>query len=88
MRNLPKVRTEINSNTLGGGIDEFNIGIRAPASGAIAANNYESLSRGGYARIDGYERFDGLPSPSDAKYYYAEVIISTADSLNGIFSGS
>lgn len=30
--------------------------------------NFEVQTREGYARIDGYERFDGQPKPSDATY--------------------
>ncbi len=35
----------------------------------IAGKNYEGGVRGGYRRIDGYERFDGRLSPSDATYW-------------------
>lgn len=30
--------------------------------------NYEAATRGGYRRVDGYERYDGRSSPTDATY--------------------
>lgn len=35
--------------------------------------NYEPGVRGGYRRFDGYERFDGNPSPSDSSYLAMQV---------------
>ncbi len=35
----------------------------------IHANNVEQTLRGGYRRIDGYERYDGKGLPSEAKYW-------------------
>ena len=35
----------------------------------LGAINYELDVRDGYRRIDGYERFDGQNSPSDASYW-------------------
>ena len=32
----------------------------------LYSNNYEPGKAGGYARIEGYERFDGRPKPSEA----------------------
>lgn len=39
----------------------------------IGAKNYEPGVRGGYSRVDGYERFDGRPSPTRADYWTLEV---------------
>ena len=33
--------------------------------------NYHEDTRGGYTRIDGYERYDGKASPSENTYYFA-----------------
>lgn len=42
--------------------------------GAIRAGvNFECSQSGGYARIQGYERYDGRASPSDATYKIVEV---------------
>mgnify|MGYP003643001990 FL=1 len=38
--------------------------------------NYEVNINGGYTGIDGYERFNGKPSPSDAVYYRLDVTFS------------
>lgn len=38
--------------------------------------NYEANINGGYTMIQGYERFDGQPSPSDALYYRIDVNIT------------
>lgn len=35
----------------------------------IDCRNYEAARSGGYRRIDGYERYDGHPEPSDLKLY-------------------
>jgi len=35
----------------------------------LQAKNYEPADEGGYRRMTGYERYDGLPSPSDATYW-------------------
>lgn len=40
-----------------------------PDGALLAGDNYECLPNGGYRRIDGYERYDGRASPSDAAYW-------------------
>jgi hypothetical protein len=54
--------------------------------------NFECATRGGYRRIDGYERFDGRPSPTSAIYATltatAVVGLSVGDSINGQTSGA
>jgi hypothetical protein len=35
----------------------------------LVSKNYEPRDEGGYRRILGYERFDGLPSPTEASYW-------------------
>jgi hypothetical protein len=53
---------------LQGGLDLVTPAIRTPAGSLIAGLNYEPVERG-YRRIQGYERFDGRPKPSEAVYY-------------------
>ena len=36
----------------------------------LGAQNYELRVRGGYRVIGGFERYDGMPSPSDSVYWY------------------
>jgi hypothetical protein len=38
--------------------------------------NWEIGVNGGYARIEGYERFDGRPKPSAGRYYILNVTIT------------
>lgn len=54
---------------LQGGLDLATPAVRLSPGAAIAAKNYESAPRG-YRSIDGLERLDGHPSPSDASYSY------------------
>lgn len=51
-----------------GGLNLVTPAIRTPPGHAIAGMNYECAQKG-YHRCDGYERFDGRPRPSDAKYW-------------------
>lgn len=50
---------------LAGGLDETTQALAVPKGRCIAVLNYESTSTG-YARITGYERYDGRQSPTDA----------------------
>lgn len=43
------------------------------------SENYEETREGGYQRIDGYERYDGNPSPSDAVYYILDFDAGSAE---------
>lgn len=54
---------------LKGGLNLVDAPITMPNGMVLAAVNYELLSREGYRRIDGFERFDGQPSPSEASYW-------------------
>lgn len=47
-----------------GGLDEVTQPIVLPNGRLIASKNYEAVVQG-YARCDGYERFDGQQSPTD-----------------------
>ncbi len=51
-----------------GGLDLVTPPISLPPGRAIAALNYEP-DPAGYARIEGFERFDGRPAPSAASYW-------------------
>lgn len=48
---------------LSGGLDEESAAISVPAGRVLAVENYEAVSKG-YQRIEGFERFDGRPSPT------------------------
>jgi hypothetical protein len=53
---------------LGGGLDLVTPPAVIKPGRLIGCKNYEPFEEGGYARIEGYERFDGRASPSAASY--------------------
>jgi len=56
------------SFALKGGLDLVTPAAIIDPGKVIGAKNYEPDDEGGYRRLFGYERFDGLPSPSAAFY--------------------
>lgn len=60
--------TETRFFALQGGLDLVTPAIQIPPGRAIAGSNYEPHPRG-YQRVDGFERFDGRPKPSEASYW-------------------
>lgn len=54
---------------LKGGLNLVDAPLKIPDGMVLGAINYELLSRDGYRRIDGFERFDGQASPSDQTYW-------------------
>jgi hypothetical protein len=50
---------------LSGGENHSTPHLSIPPGELSASLNYEVHSEGGYRRVDGFERFDGQPSPSD-----------------------
>lgn len=64
--NLPSVNYELIQ--LGGGLDQVTPPLSLRPGVARRAANFECSVNGGYSRIEGYERFDGRPSPSAALY--------------------
>jgi hypothetical protein len=51
-----------------GGLDIVSPYLRVGQGAVISCQNYESEARG-YRRMEGYERFDGRPKPSEAAYW-------------------
>jgi hypothetical protein len=77
---------------LGGGLDLITPAIAQKPGGAIGALNYESAANG-YRRVEGFERFDGHPSPTDAPYYELDFTDAIdpflfGDVINGATSGA
>lgn len=54
---------------LEGGLDLVTPVARMNPGRVIGSKNYEPNDEGGYRRLQGYERFDGRPSPSEASYW-------------------
>jgi hypothetical protein len=63
--------------SLSGGLDLITSTNMKPPGRLIACKNYEGVAKG-YGRIDGFERFDGHPKPSEASYWYVTFGTGTA----------
>lgn len=61
-------QTDTKYYPLAGGLDIVTPALSVDPGFALAMVNYEPWFNGGYRRIDGYERCDGRPKPSDAMY--------------------
>lgn len=87
---FPPVRQDFYA--LGGGLDLVTPAIAINPGKLIDSQNYEPAIGGGYRRIDGYERFDGRPSPTSASYWYLPCVLSTSvavgASVAGVTSGA
>lgn len=55
-----------------GGLDTVTPHLSMPPGHCLGCQNYEIGVNEGYRRIDGYERYDGLPKPSDASYWIVD----------------
>lgn len=71
-----------------GGEDHTSPSLSVDPGRLIFSRNYECDSNGRPRRIDGYERFDGQPKPSDASYWVlyfdaGEGEISVGDTVEG-----
>lgn len=53
---------------LTGGLDLVTSPLKLKPGALIACSNYEQGILGGYTRIEGFERIDGRPLPSEATY--------------------
>lgn len=88
---LPKIRLDY--IPFHGGYDtEVRPWNAAPGS-LREAQNYElGINNQGYIDIQGYERFDGRPSPSDSDYFILDVVItgsfSVGDTITQLVSGA
>ena len=56
-----------------GGLDLTTPGLSLQPGALRDALNFECAQSGGYARIDGYERYDGRPAPSAATFIVVQV---------------
>lgn len=68
MMPLQSVPVKVEYTAFNGGLDTTTPPLNVPPGFCRNAQNYEQDLNGGYRRIDGYERFDGRPAPSDAVY--------------------
>lgn len=56
-----------------GGLDQTTPSLKLQPGSLVQAQNFECAQSGGYARIEGYERFDGRPAPSAATFVIVQV---------------
>jgi len=71
-----------------GGLDEESPPIVTRPGSIIGSQNYDVAVHGGYRRIDGYERFDGRPRPSDAHYTVMNMTGTIAATVGDTITGS
>lgn len=77
---------------LTGGLDEISQPLAIAPGKALAALNHEVVEDG-YARIDGFERFDGRTSPTDFPFYLLDfdagvTAIVAGNTVTGATSGA
>lgn len=77
---------------LTGGLDQESAAIAVPSGRAIGVMNHEAVSKG-YARTQGFERFDGQPAPSSTEFWTGTYVdgenaLAVGDLVNGQTSGA
>lgn len=88
----PRGNVDTKSFPLKGGLNLIDAPLTIPGGMCLAGINYELLTTDGYRRVDGFERFDGQASPTDASYWILNydggtVAISEGDTVTGLSSG-
>lgn len=63
--------------SFGGGLNIVDTPLKVKPGELLGVKNYEPGIRGGYARVEGYERFDGRTKPSDASFTYMDLTGTT-----------
>jgi hypothetical protein len=72
---------------LEGGLDLVTPAIALSPGKLFDSQNFEPEISGGYRRIDGYERFDGRPSPTSAQYWVISASITGSVTLGATLTG-
>lgn len=85
---MPNVRVDTKFVQLQGGIDTSSAATLVREGYVIDAQNYEhDAINGGYARVRGFERFDGKASPSAASYWVINCTISGTIAVGNTVTG-
>lgn len=76
-----------------GGLDLMDPPMTVAPGALLGCQNFEPAIRGGYRRVDGYERFDGHQSPSDADFVTLKLGVVTGiavgdSAVQGAISGT
>lgn len=80
-KQLPAVQVKQQPVMLGLGLDLISPPGYAKPGTCRFALNYEAEFGGGYRSLEGYERYDGRPAPSDAQYFVFEADAGFAPSV-------
>lgn len=75
--------TKIGFFRTAGGDDLISSSLEVDPGRAIVTRNYECDKNGRYRLIDGYEAFDGRPSPSESSYYILDFVSGQVEPLPG-----
>lgn len=87
LKQLPAVEVKTDYFKLNGALDIESPSLAIKPGYAIVAHNYEASALGGFRRIDGYERFDGQPSPSDAVYTHLATQLTIVPAPGDVLTG-
>jgi len=89
---IPSVKIQTEYTPFAGGLDLISSPLSVSPGMCLACLNYETGTLGGYNRIDGFERFDGQPSPSEQTYEWLNVTFTgdvvSGDIITGDISGA
>lgn len=92
MRRLPQLQQFQQVQTeyfpLRGGLNLVSPALSIPPGMLIDAMNYEPEISGGYRRINGFERMDGRPAPSDASYWLIGCTITGTIAVGATVTGA
>lgn len=88
LRAVANTRVESAYTPFTGGMDQMTPVMQRKPGTVGSAQNYEQRLNGGYERVGCYERYDGQPSPSDARYYVASCEIISAPSPGETITGA
>lgn len=86
--NIPSVPIQTSYVKFARGLDLISPVMSINPGMALSAMNYEPGIEGGYKRIDGFERYDGRPSPSEAVYYYLSYTLTGAVAVGNTITGA
>jgi hypothetical protein len=84
---MPAPQVQYDLVYLKGGLDLITPTLALPAGVVRDSYNFEASITGGYTRIQGYERYDGHPAPSNATYTGAILDITGTIEVGDIIEG-
>lgn len=79
---------QLKAVSLTGGLDLTTPRMLVEPGKLVDCQNYECVDTDGYKKIDGFERYDGGPSPSVADSWGVATIVSSAGSFGGFSVGN